>query len=88
MASFLWPSPVWLHPDGLTILSYCCHPPAPPNQFWHKPLFPLDATDYAGVVCAALGLILASGGGIGGGGMLVPLYVLVMVRRFVRFGGL
>jgi hypothetical protein len=51
------------------------------TQFWHKPLFPMDATDYAGVFCAALGLILASGGGIGGGGMLVPLYVLVMVRR-------
>jgi hypothetical protein len=48
------------------------------TQFWHKPLFPMDATDYAGVLCAALGLILASGGGIGGGGMLVPLYVLVM----------
>jgi hypothetical protein len=48
------------------------------GEFWHKPLFPMDATDYAGVLCAALGLILASGGGIGGGGMLVPLYVLVM----------
>jgi uncharacterized membrane protein YfcA len=34
-----------------------------------------------------LGLILASGGGIGGGGMLVPLYVLVMVRRRAPLAG-
>jgi uncharacterized membrane protein YfcA len=44
----------------------------------HKDLFPLDASDYFGFICATLGLILASGGGIGGGGMLVPIYVLVM----------
>ena len=29
-------------------------------------------------VCAFLGLIIAAGGGIGGGGMLVPIYVLVL----------
>ena len=44
----------------------------------HKPLFPLDWTDYLGFFCASLGLMLAAGGGIGGGGMLVPLYILVM----------
>jgi hypothetical protein len=44
----------------------------------HKPLFPLDASDYIGFLCGSLGLMLAAGGGIGGGGMLVPLYILVM----------
>jgi len=48
------------------------------NESFHKDLFPLDSTDYIGFICATLGLILASGGGIGGGGMLVPIYVLVM----------
>ena len=46
------------------------------TQHWHKPLFPLDATDYAGFIAAAFGLILASGGGIGGGGMLVTHVLL------------
>ena len=31
-----------------------------------------------GIACACVGLILAAGGGIGGGGILVPVYVLVM----------
>ncbi len=44
----------------------------------HKPLFPLSMKDYHGFFCAALGLMLAAGGGIGGGGMLVPIYILVM----------
>jgi len=48
------------------------------GEHWHKDLFPLDMTDYVGFFSCTLGLILASGGGIGGGGMLVPLYVLVM----------
>lgn len=44
----------------------------------HKPLFPLSAKDYRGFVCAVLGLMVAAGGGIGGGGILVPIYILVM----------
>jgi len=44
----------------------------------HPPLLPLSASDYAGVVCAVLGLMVAAGGGIGGGGILVPIYILVM----------
>jgi uncharacterized membrane protein YfcA len=42
------------------------------------PLFPLRAQAYIGFVCAVVGLIIAAGGGIGGGGILVPVYVLVM----------
>lgn len=44
----------------------------------HSPLLPLQPTDIWGFTLAALGLILASGGGIGGGGMLVPIYILVL----------
>lgn len=44
----------------------------------HKPLFPLDMTDHYGFVLATLGLMIAAGGGIGGGGILVPIYCLVM----------
>jgi uncharacterized membrane protein YfcA len=44
----------------------------------HKPLFPLDYSDYYGVFFTILGLIVAAGGGIGGGGILVPIYILVM----------
>lgn len=51
---------------------------APHHHEEHKPLFPLDWTDYLGFVCASFGLMLAAGGGIGGGGMLVPLYILIM----------
>lgn len=44
----------------------------------HKRLFPLATSDLVGIMCAVLGLMIAAGGGIGGGGMLVPIYVLVM----------
>lgn len=44
----------------------------------HKPLLPLDSTDKLGFACATLGLMIAAGGGIGGGGVLVPIYILVM----------
>ena len=48
------------------------HPPD------HPPLFPLRASDVIGFLCASLGLVLAAGGGIGGGGILVPVYILVL----------
>jgi hypothetical protein len=44
----------------------------------HSPLIPLQPSDLWGFTLAALGLILAAGGGIGGGGMLVPIYILVL----------
>lgn len=46
--------------------------------FHHKPLLPMNANDYIGFACATLGLMIAAGGGIGGGGILVPTYILVM----------
>lgn len=44
----------------------------------HKVLFPLDSSDYWGFFFATIGLMIAAGGGIGGGGILVPIYILVM----------
>jgi len=44
-------------------------------------LFPLDTSDYVGFFFAFLGLFLAAGGGIGGGGILVPIYILVLHFR-------
>ncbi|GMH57278.1 hypothetical protein TrRE_jg11101, partial [Triparma retinervis] len=44
----------------------------------HDPLFPLTTSDYLGLTFSILGLLLAAGGGIGGGGILVPIYTLVM----------
>ena len=34
----------------------------------HKPLFPLDSSDYWGFFFATIGLMIAAGGGVGGGG--------------------
>lgn len=47
----------------------------------HKPLLPLDWNDFIGTVLVCLGLLIAASGGIGGGGILVPLFILVF-----RFG--
>ncbi|KAI2502955.1 sulfite exporter TauE/SafE [Fragilaria crotonensis] len=44
----------------------------------HAPLFPLSASDYVGFAFATIGLLIAAGGGIGGGGILVPIFILVM----------
>ena len=47
-------------------------------QTGHKFLFPLGLRDVAGFVFACGGLMIAAGGGIGGGGMLVPIYIIVL----------
>jgi len=44
----------------------------------HTSLFPLSTSDRIGFSLAICGLMLAAGGGIGGGGILVPIYILVM----------
>lgn len=50
---------------------------APDVPVEHKDLFPLDASDYWGIVLVSVGLVIAASGGIGGGGILVPLFILV-----------
>jgi uncharacterized membrane protein YfcA len=44
----------------------------------HKDLLPLSSRDYLSLSLAIIGLMIAAGGGIGGGGILVPLYIMVM----------
>ena len=44
----------------------------------HKPLLPLAWQDWVGYGFAAISLFIAAGGGIGGGGILVPLYILLL----------
>lgn len=48
------------------------------HHAWHKPLHPINGWDIAGVSLACIGLMIAAAGGIGGGGILVPLYILVL----------
>lgn len=43
----------------------------------HPPLFPLSASDKLGFALTIVGLMIAAGGGIGGGGIIVPIYILV-----------
>ncbi len=49
--------------------------------YQHKPLWPLDARDWAGATLGALTLIAAALGGVGGGGILLPIYILVLGFR-------
>ena len=44
----------------------------------HAPLFPFTLSDVIGFSLAIVGLVIAAGGGIGGGGILVPIYILVL----------
>lgn len=43
----------------------------------HKNLFPIDNTDIIGSLSVSVGLMIAASGGIGGGGILVPLLIIV-----------
>lgn len=43
----------------------------------HKSVFPLDSSDYIGTFLVVIGLMIAASGGIGGGGIIVPLLILV-----------
>ncbi|CAE7546737.1 unnamed protein product [Symbiodinium natans] len=55
--------------------------PTPEDMFdYHKGLFPPDMADVLCFAVAAAGLIVAASGGVGGGGILVPLYMI-----FLRF---
>lgn len=44
----------------------------------HKALWPLSSTDIWGFALAAVAIFIAAGGGIGGGGILVPLFASIL----------
>jgi len=48
---------------------------------YHKDLLPLGKMDWVAFGFSAVGLIIAAGGGIGGGGILVPLYMILLKFR-------
>merc|ERR1719343_543831 len=54
------------------------HVHSPVYEENHPSLFPLSTSDRIGFSLAICGLMIAAGGGIGGGGILVPIYILVM----------
>mmetsp|Transcript_34812 Transcript_34812/g.39697 ORF Transcript_34812/g.39697 Transcript_34812/m.39697 type:complete len:551 (+) Transcript_34812:97-1749(+) len=41
-------------------------------------LFPLETTDILGFSFASMGVLIAAGGGIGGGGIALPIYIIVV----------
>ncbi len=47
------------------------------EQQQHKRLLPLDAWDFVTFAACAVILFIAAGGGIGGGAVMVPLFILV-----------
>merc|ERR1711974_312257 len=47
---------------------------------YHKELLPLDTMDWLCFLFSGIGLVIAAGGGIGGG-MLVPLYMIMLQFR-------
>merc|ERR1712072_1430691 len=62
--------------DGKINCDRTCNPQKP--EYAHKQLTPLDTSDWVGFAVSILAILLAAGGGIGGGGMLVPIYILIM----------
>ena len=66
------------YPAAMSVSTPTTHHHKQVFQEEHKPLFPLDYSDYYGVFFTIIGLMIAAGGGIGGGGILVPIYILVM----------
>ena len=53
-------------------------PGASSNVAPHKNLWPLDINDITGIFLAAFIILLAASSGIGGGALLVPLYLIIM----------
>ncbi len=48
------------------------------HEHYKDALFPLDSNDKLGLLVANVAVMIAAAGGIGGGGMLVPIYILIM----------
>lgn len=53
----------------------------------HKPLWPLNWRDVVTVIFAAISAFVAASAGLGGGGVLVPLFLLILGAIFDMFNG-
>ncbi|KAG7361265.1 sulfite exporter TauE/SafE [Nitzschia inconspicua] len=62
--------------SGVTVEQHHVHKPVYEEN--HPSLFPLTTADRLGFSFVIIGLMVAAGGGIGGGGILVPIYILIM----------
>lgn len=65
-------TPIYVDDDYIDDFYAFQEDPGPPT------LLPITATDVFGLMLAAMGATLAAGGGIGGGGIFVPVYIVVM----------
>ena len=66
---------------GVIFLSLACYSAIAADdddEYDHKSLSPLSPYDYCGFVLVAIASFLAAGAGVGGGGILVPIFVVVM----------
>ena len=65
-----WPDD-WFFGDDDDFLRYIGDPPLPT-------LAPMSGRDVVGFMAASIGVVLGSSGGIGGGGIVVPFYIIVL----------
>lgn len=65
-------TPIYVDDDYIDDFYAFQEDPGPPT------LLPITANDVFGLMLAAMGATLAAGGGIGGGGIFVPVYIIVM----------
>ena len=65
-----WPDDYFFGEDD-DFLKYIGDPPLPS-------MFPLTRRDVVGFMLSSLGMTLGSSGGIGGGGIVVPIYIIVL----------
>ena len=69
------PAAAWANASTNSGYSHTSRSRPPPE---HKPLLPLSRLDVLALVLAGASLLLAASGGIGGGGILVPLDLMVL----------
>ena len=48
------------------------------NECKHKSLFPITKREIVGLLCIIVGSALSNAGGIGGGGLLIPILILIL----------
>jgi uncharacterized membrane protein YfcA len=54
-------------------MNYCKN-----KQCVHKPFFPPETLELIGGICIMIGSAISNAGGIGGGGLLIPILILIL----------